>query len=53
MSAHWLWLLYFGPPIGAMFVAPTMVICNRVWLFHLVSLFFWPILMCFIPRTYR
>ena len=45
--------LYFLPPIGAMFFGPTMVICNRVWLFNLVSLFFWPILMFFIPRTYR
>lgn len=45
--------LYFLPPVGAMFVRPQMVICGRVWLFNLVSLFFWPILIWFIPRTYR
>jgi hypothetical protein len=45
--------LYFLPPIGAMFIRPQMAIHNRVWLFNLVSLFFWPILMLFIPRTYR
>lgn len=45
--------LYFLPPIGAMFVGQSMGICNRVWLFNLVSLFFWPILIWFIPSTYR
>jgi hypothetical protein len=45
--------LYFLPPIGAMFVGPQMAIYNKVWLFNLVSLFFWPILIWFIPSTYR
>lgn len=52
MTALW-FLLYFVPPIGAMFVKPQMCIHGRVWLFNLVSLFFWPILLLFIPwRTY-
>ena len=46
-------VLYFVPPIGAMFVGPQMAIYNRVWLFNLVSLFFWPVLIWFIPTTYR
>lgn len=45
--------LYFAVPIGAMFTGPTFEIKGRVWLFNLVSLFFWPILMLFIPRTCR
>jgi len=45
----WLCLLYFAPPIGAMFVKPQCQIYGRVWLFNLVSLFFWPILMCMMP----
>ncbi|WP_315731705.1 MULTISPECIES: hypothetical protein [unclassified Bradyrhizobium] len=49
MSYHWLWLFYFVPPIGAMFIKPQCAIYNRVWLFNLVSLFFWPILMLMMP----
>jgi hypothetical protein len=50
----WLFVaLYFLPPIGAMVTGPTCVLLGRVWLFNLVSLFFWPVLMWFIPRTYR
>lgn len=50
----WIFLaIYFAVPIGAMFTGPTFAIRGRVWLFNLVSLFFWPILVLFIPRTYR
>lgn len=45
----WLCLLYFVPPIGAMFIKPQCAIYGRIWLFNLVSLFFWPILMCMMP----
>lgn len=45
----WLALLYFVPPIVAMFIRPQCVIYGRVWLFNLVSLFFWPVLMFLMP----
>jgi hypothetical protein len=50
----WLFVtIYFAIPIGAMFTGPTFVLFGRVWLFNLVSLFFWPILMLFLPWRYR
>lgn len=45
----WLALLYFVPPVVAMFVAPSYQIFGRVWLFNLVSLFAWPVFMLIIP----
>jgi hypothetical protein len=44
-------LLYFAPPIVAMFIRPRMAICGRVWLFNLVSLFAWPVLILIIPPS--
>jgi hypothetical protein len=47
-------LLYFAPPLGGMLVAPrSFAMFGRVWLFNLVALFFWPILMLFLPWRNR
>lgn len=44
-------VLYFAPPIISTFGTETMVLWNRVWLFNLAWIFFWPILIWFImPR---
>lgn len=46
-------LLYFIPPILAMFIRPRCAIFGRVWLFNLVSLFLWPVLIFMIPIQTR
>ncbi|WP_022722884.1 hypothetical protein [Rhodopseudomonas sp. B29] len=45
----WWLLLYFAPPVAAMFFAPSYQMFGRVWLFNLVSLFAWPVLALMIP----
>jgi hypothetical protein len=46
-------IIYFLPPIIAMFVAPQMEVFGRVWLFNLLSLFLWPVFLLLLPwRTY-
>lgn len=44
---------YFVPPFVAMCTGETFAIYGRVWLFNLVMLFFWPVLIWFLPWSYR
>lgn len=49
------WLIgaicYFLPPLAGIIFGPSMVIFNRVWLFNIVYILFWPILIWLIPSS--
>lgn len=42
---------YFAPPLFAMCVGETFALWGSVWLFNLVMLFFWPVLIWFLPTS--
>jgi hypothetical protein len=47
-------ILYFAPPIVSCFGTETMVLYNRVWLFNLVWILFWPVMIFVIwPQRRR
>jgi hypothetical protein len=46
-------LLYFVPPAAGIICGPSFEMYGRKWLFNLCWLLFWPILMLFLPSTYR
>ena len=46
-------VLYFAPPLLTLLIPQHFAMFGRVWLFNLCWIFFWPIILPFLPWNVR